>query len=109
MSKEFAQSSYGTKIPGLSVHARAKGADWLYTYLRTFYTEKCVEDDGKSTCSSMSNRPTGMNNAAFADVGMPHVLWKLQGEQKANFIVKKKMMALRKKYSREWRLLSQVL
>ena len=73
MSKEFAQSSFGTKIPGLTVTARAKGADWLYTYLRTFYLD--------------DSRPSGMNNLAFADVGMPHVLWELQGLQKANFKV----------------------
>ena len=71
MSKEFAQSAYGTKVPGLTVIARARGADWLYTYLRTFYLD--------------DSRPTGMNNRVFADVGMPHVLWELQGLQKANF------------------------
>ena len=43
------------------------GADWLYTYLRTFY-----RDDA---------RPTGWNNVVFANVGMPHVFWELQGEQ----------------------------
>ncbi len=75
MSKEFAQSSFGTKIPGLTVIARARGADWLYTYLRTFYLD--------------DSRPTGMNNRVFADVGMPHVLWELQGLQKANFTTEK--------------------
>ena len=75
MSKEFAQSAFGTKIPGLTVIARARGADWLYTYLRTFHTD--------------DSRPTGMNNRVFADVGMPHVLWELQGLQKANFKTEK--------------------
>ena len=55
--------------------ARARGADWLYTYLRTFHTD--------------DSRPTGMNNRVFADVGMPHVLWELQGLQKANFKTEK--------------------
>jgi len=41
----------------------------LYTYLRQFY-----RDD---------QRPTGWNNVVFANVGMPHVLWELQGEQVA--------------------------
>ncbi|MDH5485228.1 MAG: cytochrome c1, partial [Gammaproteobacteria bacterium] len=59
------------KIPGLTVIARARGADWLYTYLRTFHLD--------------DSRPTGMNNRAFADVGMPHVLWEQQGLQKAVF------------------------
>ena len=75
MTNDYAQSAFGTKIPGLTVIARARGADWLYTYLRTFYLD--------------DSRPTGMNNRAFADVGMPHVLWELQGLQKANFSVEK--------------------
>ena len=43
------------------------GADWVYTYLRGFY-----RDD---------TRPSGWNNTVFPNVGMPHVLWELQGEQ----------------------------
>jgi ubiquinol-cytochrome c reductase cytochrome c1 subunit len=57
----------GAAPPDLSVEARARGADWLYTYLRSFY-----RDD---------SRPTGWNNAVFDKVGMPHVLWELQGIQ----------------------------
>jgi ubiquinol-cytochrome c reductase cytochrome c1 subunit len=72
MSTDYTKSAFGTKIPGLSVIARARGADWLYTYLRTFYVDE--------------TRPTGMNNIAFKDVGMPHVLWELQGLQKAKFV-----------------------
>ena len=71
MTEDYAKEAFGTKIPGLAVIARAKGADYLYTYLRTFYLD--------------DSRPTGMNNIAFADVGMPHVLWELQGLQKANY------------------------
>ena len=71
MTTDYAQSAFGTKIPGLTVIARARGADWLYTYLRTFHLD--------------DSRPTGMNNRAFADVGMPHVLWEQQGLQKAVF------------------------
>lgn len=59
---------FGATPPDLTVIARARGADWLYTYLRTFY-----RDD---------SRPTGWNNLAFDKVGMPHVLWELQGEQR---------------------------
>ncbi|NNF95858.1 MAG: cytochrome c1, partial [Halobacteria archaeon] len=40
-------------------------ADWLYTYLRTFYLD--------------ASRPWGVNNTTFKDVGMPHVLWELEG------------------------------
>ena len=48
------------------------GADYLYTYLRTFY-----RDDA---------RPTGWNNLVFPNVGMPHVLWELQGQRTAKFV-----------------------
>jgi ubiquinol-cytochrome c reductase cytochrome c1 subunit len=64
---------FGAAPPDLSLVARARasadgsGADWLYTYLRSFY-----RDD---------QRPTGWNNTIFPNVGMPHVLWELQGEQ----------------------------
>jgi ubiquinol-cytochrome c reductase cytochrome c1 subunit len=59
---------FGVAPPDLSVIARSRGADWLYTYLRTFYR------DPKSA--------TGWNNAVFPNVGMPHALWTLQGERR---------------------------
>ena len=72
-AKEF----FGAVPPDLTVIARSRagsqgsGADYLYTYLRGFY-----RDD---------TRPTGWNNTAFPNVGMPHVLWQLQGHQVAVF------------------------
>ena len=65
MPANDAKNWFGTKIPDLTVVARARGADWLYTYLRTFYLDP--------------SRPWGVNNATFKDVGMPHVLWELEG------------------------------
>ena len=73
MQRADAKDWFGAPPPDLTVIARARasefgsGADWLYTYLRGFY-----RDDA---------RPTGWNNVVFANVGMPHVLWELQGEQ----------------------------
>jgi len=73
MRRDDAKVWFGVPPPDLTVIARARasefgsGADWLYTYLRTFY-----RDDA---------RPTGWNNVVFENVGMPHVLWELQGEQ----------------------------
>jgi len=67
MRRSDAKSWFGVPPPDLSVIARARGADWLYTYLRTFY-----RDD---------TRETGWNNLAFPNVGMPHVLYELQGKQ----------------------------
>lgn len=58
---------FGVAPPDLSVIARSRGADWLYTYLRTFYRD--------------ASTATGWNNAVFPNVGMPHVLWTLQGER----------------------------
>jgi ubiquinol-cytochrome c reductase cytochrome c1 subunit len=58
---------FGVAPPDLSVVARVRGPDWLYTYLRTFYR------DPKTT--------TGWNNVVFPNVAMPHALWNLQGER----------------------------
>ena len=66
---------FGATPPDLALVARQRasefgsGADWLYTYLRQFYRDP--------------ERPTGWNNAIFENVGMPHALWDLQGEQVA--------------------------
>ncbi|HJW57216.1 MAG TPA: cytochrome c1 [Burkholderiaceae bacterium] len=72
---------FGAAPPDLSVIARSRasaagsGADYLYTYLRTYY-----KDD---------TRPTGWNNLVFPNVGMPHVLWELQGVRSAKFTEEK--------------------
>lgn len=66
-SRKDQRAWFGAEPPDLSVIARARGADWLYTYLRTFYRD--------------SARPTGWNNLVFPNVGMPHALWQLQGMQ----------------------------
>jgi ubiquinol-cytochrome c reductase cytochrome c1 subunit len=74
-----AKEWFGAQPPDLSVIARSRaevgkgsGADYLYTYLRTFY-----RDDA---------RPTGWNNLAFPDVAMPNALWELQGQRRARFV-----------------------
>ncbi|MDB5799756.1 MAG: Cytochrome c1 [Rhodocyclales bacterium] len=80
LRREDAKQWFGVAPPDLSVVARARsgefgtGADWLYTYLRQFY-----RDD---------SRPTGWNNAVFPNVGMPNVLWTLQGQQAGHFVEK---------------------
>lgn len=57
--------------PDLTLVARVRGADWIYTYLRSFYVDE--------------TRPFGVNNAVFPSVGMPHVLEPLQGTPRAEF------------------------
>lgn len=66
MTKADGKAWFGATPPDLSVIARSRGADWIYTYLRGFY-----RDD---------TRATGWNNTVFDKVGMPHVMWSLQGE-----------------------------
>jgi len=71
-----AKAWFGATPPDLTLIARQRasefgsGADWLYTYLRQFYRDEA--------------RPTGWNNVVFANVGMPHALWELQGTQVAH-------------------------
>lgn len=60
---------FGAAPPDLTLSARLRGPDWLYTYLRTFYLD--------------DSRPFGVNNTTFPSVGMPHVLWELEGLKKA--------------------------
>jgi ubiquinol-cytochrome c reductase cytochrome c1 subunit len=67
MPAKESKTWFGVAPPDLSVVARSRGPDWLYTYLRTFYR------DPKTV--------TGWNNAVFPNVAMPHALWTLQGVQ----------------------------
>ncbi|WP_432696327.1 cytochrome c1 [Marinobacterium sp. YM272] len=65
MPKEDAQNWFGNPPPDLTLEARLRGPDWVYTYLRSFYKDEA--------------RPWGVNNTVFPDVGMPNVLEHLQG------------------------------
>ncbi|QAZ40323.1 cytochrome c1 [Methylibium sp. Pch-M] len=78
LDPKHAKEWFGGVPPDLTVIARSRagaggsGADYLYTYLRSYY-----RDDTKAT---------GWNNMAFPSVGMPHVLWELQGQRTAKFV-----------------------
>ena len=65
-----AKKWFGVAPPDLSVEVRARGADWVYAYLRGFYRD--------------STTTTGWNNTVYDKVAMPHVLYELQGEQILN-------------------------
>ncbi|MCV2349365.1 cytochrome c1 [Paucibacter sp. Y2R2-4] len=73
-----AKDWFGATPPDLTVIARSRadgakgsGADYLYTYLRSYYRDE--------------TKATGWNNLAFPSVAMPHVLWELQGQRAAKF------------------------
>ena len=65
MSPVDGKKWFGAAPPDLTLIARSRGADYIYSYLRGFYKDP--------------TRPTGWNNLVFDKVGMPHVLWEQQG------------------------------
>jgi ubiquinol-cytochrome c reductase cytochrome c1 subunit len=65
MPAKEAAKWFGSTPPDLTLEARFRSPDWIYTYLRSFYVDEA--------------RPFGVNNKVFKDVGMPHVLQNLQG------------------------------
>ncbi len=70
MNPKDAKKWFGVAPPDLSVEVRARGADWVYSYMRGFYRDNTTS--------------TGWNNVVFDKVAMPHVLYDLQGEQVLN-------------------------
>ncbi len=67
MAPADAEMTFGVVPPDLSLIVRARGADWVYTYLKGFYVDP--------------KRPFGVNNVMVENVAMPNVLWELQGTQ----------------------------
>ena len=67
MSAQTGLAAFGKAPPDLSVIARVRGSDWIYTYLKSFYLDE--------------SRPVGWNNTLFANASMPNPLWELQGVQ----------------------------
>ena len=71
MKPEDSKRWFSISPPDLSLIARSRGTDYIYTYLHSFYVDP--------------SRPTGVNNVLLPNTSMPHVLWQLQGIQRANF------------------------
>ncbi|WP_158987459.1 cytochrome c1 [Lysobacter panacisoli] len=71
MTPEHGAQWFGKMPPDLSLIARVRGSDWVYTYLKSFYLDE--------------SRPLGWNNRLFPNASMPNVLWELQGLQHAEF------------------------
>jgi len=72
MATTDAEKWFGTAPPDLTLVARVRGKDWLYTYLKSFYHDP--------------SKPWGTNNLVFPDVAMPHVLVSLQGIQEPRYV-----------------------
>lgn len=89
-----AKDWFGSNPPDLTVIARSRagaggsGADYLYTYLRTYYRD--------------TTTATGWNNLAFPNVAMPHALWELQGERKPVFEEKEERGHVVKTFTGRW-------
>ncbi len=56
---------FGAQPPDLTLTARSRGGDWVYSFLKGFY----LTDEG-------------WNNTVLENASMPHVLWELQGIQR---------------------------
>lgn len=69
MPAALAEKSFGKAPPDLSLIARVRGSDWVYTYLKSFYLDE--------------SRPLGWNNQLFPNASMPNPLWEMQGLQRA--------------------------
>ena len=69
LTEEHAKQWFGKMPPDLSLIARVRGSDWIYTYLKSFYLDE--------------SRPVGWNNTLFPNVSMPNPLWQMQGLQHA--------------------------
>ena len=67
MNPREAETWFGVVPPDLSMLARARGVDWVYAFLTSFYRDP--------------SRPSGVNNLMLRNTAMPHVLWELQGWQ----------------------------
>ncbi len=69
MPVAHAEKWFGKAPPDLSVIARVRGSDWIFTYLKSFYLDE--------------TRPLGWNNKLFPNASMPNPLWEMQGLQHA--------------------------
>jgi len=75
LQSKDAKKYFGTAVPDLTVITRARGSEWVYDYLNTFYVDE--------------KRGVGVNNVRFPNVGMPHVLWELEGLKKPVYETRK--------------------
>ncbi|MFK7994143.1 MAG: cytochrome c1 [Granulosicoccus sp.] len=68
MSSDYGKQAFGVVPPNLSLTARSRGVDWIYTFLKSYYVDPSITT-------------TGVNNLVYPGTAMPHVLWEKQGWQ----------------------------
>ncbi|MFK8080839.1 MAG: cytochrome c1 [Granulosicoccus sp.] len=68
MSTDYGKQAFGVVPPNLSLTARSRGVDWIYTFLKSYYVDPSITT-------------TGVNNLVYPGTAMPHVLWQEQGWQ----------------------------
>ena len=78
MSTDDAENWFGAAPPDLTLAGRVHSPDWIYTYLRSFYND--------------SSRPLGTNNTIYENVGMPNVLYELQGDVSRNVMMEENIV-----------------
>ena len=72
MSTDYGRQAFGVEPPNLTLTARSRGEDWIYTYLKSFYRDE-------------SRAGVGVNNIVYPGAAMPHVLWEQQGWQEPTY------------------------
>jgi len=72
MTTEYGRQSFGVVPPNLSLTARSRGVDWIYTFLKSYYVDPSIGT-------------TGVNNLVYPGTAMPHILWQYQGWQEPVF------------------------
>jgi len=71
MPSEYGAEAFGAPAPDLTLEGRLRSEDWIYTYLKSFYADP--------------TRSFGVNNTVFPNVGMPNILWELEGLKEAAY------------------------
>ena len=90
MNPDDARRWFGVQPPDLSLIARSRGTDYLYSFLRSFYLD--------------SSKASGVNNLMLPGTAMPHVLWELQGYQEAVWEGEMEGEALAQRHFKEFKL-----
>ena len=91
INRDSIKEAFGVVPPDLTLTARSRGPEWIYTFLTSFYED--------------NSRPMGVNNILYPNVNMPHVLWYKEGlktyDQNNQLILKVDGQLSQKEYEQE--------